>query len=112
MLTSDSGKKAIFSISENMRTPTMPTLSSSLDSGVHLNLADTSCLRPAVSEHQLGSSPLESDGRLRIDESPYTADLEYLSESIDAELHSWTLQQLPWIERAEVFLLEWAVSPA
>jgi hypothetical protein len=76
--------------------------------GFCTKLVDTSaapCLRPEIvaPERNLASSPQESLADLPTDEG---GSLEFESEngSIDAELHSWTLQHLPWIEGAELLL--------
>ncbi len=116
--TSDSGRQAICSISQNMCISAVPTsvfMQCSTSAAVYTKIVGAECLRPETTftELQLVSSPKESKN-LPIDEVPYASDLEFLSEngSIDAVLHSWTLQRLPWIERAESYLRKRALRPA
>jgi hypothetical protein len=107
LLISDFGRKALTSISHAVFKQFYPY------SGVTPKIEDTACLRPniSVAERHLASSQKESeDLSLPFDEGPSATDFEFLSEkgSIDAELHSWTVKHLPWIERVESFLPEWA----
>ena len=112
--TSDSGRQTIFSISQDVRTPTAPIAiftQCSPRAAAYSELVDKDCLRQETifPERQLVSTLQEPSSHMAIDEDPYASDLEFLSEngSIDAELHSWTLQRLPWIKRAESFLRKW-----
>jgi hypothetical protein len=118
--TSDCRRQTLFSISQGVRTPTMPIsilTQCSPRAAACPELIDTDCLRQETStettfpERQVSSQVPQN---LPIDEGPYASDLEFLSEngSIDAELHSWTLARLSWIERAESYLRKWPFRSA
>ena len=110
MLSSGSGRKALVSIYQNTRIPITPiSVTSQVQtnpiSGVYSNLVDASYLRPEIAAFE---REITAQNSVPTYEGPFASDLEFLSEkgSIDTELHSWTLQHLPWIERVESFLAE------
>ena len=72
-----------------------------LHHGLDPKLVDTSCLRPEIVAPE--RPPQESLADLPIEEGESLAPYAQ-NGSIDAELHSWTLQDLPWIEGAELLL--------
>ena len=99
-------------ISQCMRLASMPT--SDFNTAVFPQPLLSSILGSAiaVSDRRLAPSPQESEHLPTCLSRPYMAGLDFLSAegSIDAELHSWTLHRLSWIERVESYLV--AVGPA
>jgi hypothetical protein len=117
-LTPDFQKQATGSISQSMSTQSVPNSACSLlhcsNFGFYPNLVDSSCPRPEIVAVERQVSRQEFRRDLPIDEGPCIEGLEPDSENgtIDAELHSWTLQHLPWIEQAELYLPQFIVCPA